>query len=143
MAVQTPPGPKIPSGYDTYADETRHGWITFAGVLLLLLGTVNVIDGIAAISKAHFYVAGARYILSDLNTWGWVVLCLGALQLLVGLGVFAKNQVARWVGVGVLCLNAIGQLMMMPAYPLWSLCIFAVDIVAVYGLIAHGQPSEG
>jgi hypothetical protein len=141
VAVQTPPGPRIPSGYDTYADETRHGWITFAGVLLLLLGTVNVIDGIAAIGKAHFYVADARYILSDLKTWGWVVLCLGALLVLVALGVFVRNQVARWAGVVVLCLNAIGQLMMMPAYPLWALCIFAVDILAIYGLVAHGQES--
>ena len=58
---------------------------------------------------------------ADLKTWGWIVLIIGMLQLLVGLGVFVKNQFARWTGVVVLSLNAIAQLLMMPAYPFWSL----------------------
>ena len=66
------------------------------------------------------------------------VLCLGVLQLLVGLGLFSQNQLARWTGVVVVSLNAVAQLLMMPAYPFWSLAIFAVDIVAVYALIAYG-----
>jgi hypothetical protein len=69
----------------------------------------------------------------------WVALCIGVLELIVGVGVFAKNPLARWSGVVVLSLNAIGQLLMMPAYPFWSLIIFAVDIVAIYGLIAYGK----
>jgi putative flippase GtrA len=113
--------------------------MAFAAVLLLTLGTINIIDGIAAIGSAHFYVGNARYVFGDLNTWGWVVLCLGVLQVLVGLGVFVKNQFARWTGIVVLSLNSIAQLLMMPAYPFWSLAIFAVDIVAIYGLVAYGK----
>lgn len=120
-------------------EERGSGWITFAGVLLLTLGTINVIDGIAAIGRAHFYVGNAHYVFGDLKTWGWVVLCLGILQLLVGLGVFVKNQFARWTGVVVLSLNALAQLLMMPAYPFWSLSIFAVDILAIYALIGYGK----
>jgi hypothetical protein len=138
MAVQTPPGGSQAS-YSSYEAERGQGWLTFAGVLLLTLGTLNAIDGIAAISKAHFYVGNAHYVFGDLKTWGWVVLCLGALQLVVGLGVFSKNQFARWTGIAVLSLNAIAQLLMMPAYPFWSLSIFAVDILAVYALIAYGN----
>ena len=138
MAVQTPQRGSQ-AGYSSYEEERGQGWMTFAGVLLLTLGTLNAIDGIAAISKAHFYVGNAHYVFGDLKTWGWVVLCLGALQLLVGLGVFAKNQFARWTGVAVLSLNAVAQLLMMPAYPFWSLSIFAVDILAVYALIAYGN----
>jgi hypothetical protein len=130
---------QITSSYLEPFEERGQGWVMFAGVLLLTLGTLNVIDGIAAISNAHFYVANAHYVFGDLKTWGWVALCLGGLQLLVGLGVFAKNQLARWTGVVVLSLNALAQLLMMPAYPLWSLSIFAVDILAVYGLIAYGK----
>ena len=59
--------------------------------------------------------------------------------LLVGLGVFAKNQFSRWVGVLVLSLNAVAQLLMIPAYPFWSLSIFAIDFLAIYGLCAHGK----
>ena len=54
-------------------------------------------------------------------------------------GVFVKNQFSRWVGVVVLAGNAIVQLMMIPAYPFWSLSIFALDILAIYGLIAYGK----
>ena len=98
-----------------------------------------MIEGIAAISNAHFFVGDARYVFGDLNTWGWISVCLGVLQLLAGLGVFAKNQFARWAGVGVLSLNALAQLLMMPAYPFWSLSLFALDILAIYGLVAYGK----
>ena len=125
----------VPSHAD---DDHRSGWVTFAGVLLLLVGTLNIIEGIAAIDKAHFFAGNTDYIAGDLNTWGWVVLFIGIAELLVGLGIFAKNQFARWTGVGVLGLNAIAQLMFIPAYPFWSLSIFAVNILAIYGLVAYG-----
>ncbi|HKN94332.1 MAG TPA: hypothetical protein VJU60_08375 [Thermoleophilaceae bacterium] len=128
----------VPSDLSRADEDRRSGWVTFAGVLLLIVGTLNIIDGIAAISKAHFFVGNTDYIAGDLNTWGWVVLFLGIALVLVGLGVFAKNQFARWIGVGVLGLNAIAQLMFIPAYPFWSLSIFAIDILAIYGLVAYG-----
>jgi hypothetical protein len=74
-----------------------------------------------------------------LNTWGWVVLCIGVIKWCVGAGVFVKNQFSRWVGVVVLAGNAIVQLMMIPAYPFWSLSIFTLDILAIFGLVAYGQ----
>jgi hypothetical protein len=108
-------------------------------VLLLLLGTLNAIGGRAAIGNTHVSVHTTDYIFASLNTWGWVVLCIGVLELLVGLGVFVKNQFARRTDVVVLAANAIAQLLMMPAYPFWLLTIFAIDIVAIHGLIAYGK----
>ncbi|MGZ4167870.1 MAG: DUF7144 family membrane protein [Solirubrobacteraceae bacterium] len=133
-----------PSGtttsYDTYEEAgAGYGWIIFSGVLLLIIGTINFIEGIAAISNAHFFVGGARYVIGDLNTWGWVALIVGVIQWLVAVGVFAKMQFARWAGVAVFGVNAVTQLLTMPAYPFWSLCIFAIDILGMYGLIAYGQ----
>ncbi len=125
---------------DYAADDDRgYGWVMFAGVLLMIIGTINFIMGIAAIGNAHFFTANAHYVAGSLNTWGWVVLCIGVLHWAVGLGVFLKNQFARWTGVVVLAGNSIVQLMMMPAYPFWSLSIFALDILAIYGLIAYGK----
>ena len=139
MSVDAPSqGPG--AGYERYEDPERgYGWVAFAGVLLLVVGTINFIEGIAAIGNAHFFVRNTNYIAGSLNTWGWVVLCIGIIELVVGLGVFAKNQFARWTGVVILSVNAVVQLMMMPAYPFWSLCIFTLDILAIYGLIAYGQ----
>lgn len=137
MSVQA--GPQVPTSYSSYDDERGQGWVTFAGVLLGMLGTLNIIDGIAAIGRAHFYVANAHYVFGDLRAWGWVALIIGVCQLFVAVGVFTKNQFARWTGVVILSFNAIAQLLMMPAYPFWSLAIFAIDIVAIYGLIAYGK----
>jgi hypothetical protein len=125
----------VPSGYD---EERGSGWVTFAGILLLIVGTLNTIEGIAAIDKASFFVANTHYIAGDLKAWGWTVLFLGIGQILVGLGVMANNQIARWAGVALLGLNAIAQLMFIPAYPFWSLAIFSLDILAIYGLVAYG-----
>lgn len=140
MSVQTGPrAPAAPTSHANYDYERGQGWVMFAGVLLLALGTLNFIEGIAAIGNAHFFVANTHYIAGDLNAWGWTVLCLGTVQFVVGLGVFAQNQFARWTGVIVLGLNAVAQLLMIPAYPFWSLSIFAVDILAIFGLVAYGK----
>jgi hypothetical protein len=118
--------------------DRGYGWVMFAGTLLLMLGTLNFIEGLAAIGNAHFFVNGAHYITGSLNTWGWVVLCIGVIEWIVGTGVFVKNQFSRWAGVLVLSANAIVQLMMIPAYPFWSLSIFTLDILAIFGLVAYG-----
>jgi hypothetical protein len=131
--------------YSAYAadgatpSERGSGWVTFAGVMILVLGVVNVIYGIAAISNSTFYVADAKYIVSDLNTYGWVTVCIGAIQLLVGIGVFARVQIARWIGVLIAAVNLIAQLMWISAYPLAGLAFIAVDILVIYGLVAHGR----
>jgi hypothetical protein len=142
MAVHTAPQTQVPAAYDGYAtaeDERGYGWVVFAGVLLLMLGTLNFIEGLAAIGNANFFVHNTHYVAGSLNTWGWIVLCIGVLEWAVGLGVFLKNQFSRWTGVVVLSANAIAQLLMMPAYPFWSLSIFTLDILAIYGLIAYGK----
>ena len=135
MASPTAVGPR----QSTYVDvDSGSGWITFAGVVIMIVAVLNIVDGIAAISKSSFFVADARYVVSDLNTWGWIVLGLGVLQMVVGFGVWAGNQLARWSGIVIVSLNALAQLLFIPAYPFWSLSIFALDILVLYGLAAHG-----
>ena len=75
----------------------------------------------------------------NLRAWGWITLIIGVLQLLAAAGVLAGNQLARWFAVAVLGLNAIDQMFFIPAYPLWSLVIIAVDVVALYGLCVYGS----
>ena len=116
-----------------------YGLIVFASVLLLVLGCLNLIDGIAAVAKSHVFIANAHYVFGDLRTWGWITLILGALQVLAVAGVLAGNQLARWFAVAVVGLNAIDQMFFIPAYPFWSLTIIAVDVVALWGLCAYGS----
>jgi hypothetical protein len=126
--------------YDaTYAGEDEGiGWITFAGVMLALAGTVNIIDGIVALAKSKFYIGEAVYVFSDLRTWGWIVLVLGIMEALAAGYLFTGSQGARWFGIAVASLNAIGQLMFIQAYPWWSLTLFAADVAIIYGLSMYG-----
>jgi hypothetical protein len=127
------------SGYGASRGESRgEGWVLFAGIMLMIAGTLNFIYGIGAISNSHFYVANAHYVISDLNTWGWVVLLIGVLQFLVALGIWARSGWARWTGVVIAGLNAIVQLIFLPSYPLLALTIFTLDILVIYGLVAYG-----
>jgi len=119
----------------------RHGYglVLFAGILLFVVGCFNLIQGIAAITHSHVFVANAHYVIGDLRAWGWVTLILGALLLLAAVGVLAGNQLARWFAVAVIALNAIDQMFFIPAYPFWALTIIAVDVVALWGLCAYGS----
>jgi hypothetical protein len=114
-----------------------YGWVVFAGVMLLILATLNGIDGIAAVSNSRFYSHG-HYIIGNLNTWGWVLIVMSVIQGLAAIGVFLKVRGVRWLGVAIAATNAIVQLLFIPAYPFWSLTLFAVDMLVIYGLVVHG-----
>jgi hypothetical protein len=120
------------------AIEQRAGWVTFAGVMLLIVGVLNVIYGIAAIGDSSFFVNDTRYILSNLNTWGWVTLILGVIQILAAFSLWGGGLYGRIVGIGAASLSAIAALLSIPAYPLWSLAIFALNIVIIHQIATRG-----
>ena len=131
------------------AHVARPGLVTFAGVLLALLGFLNGLDGIAAIANSHVFVGDAHYVFGDLRAWGWVMLALAVIQIGTAYGVLvARAEWARWTGVVVLGFNAFAQMAFLPSYPLWSLTIIAVDVVAIYGLTVYtttdrSEPAPG
>lgn len=118
--------------------EDRSGWVTFAGTMLSIVGVLNIIYGIAAIDNANFFVNDARYAISELSTWGWVLLIIGVIQFCAAFSIFGGTSWGRWVGVLAAGMNAIAQLLFLPAYPFLALALFAVDIIVIHALIAHG-----
>ena len=125
-----------PATRDYPVDGT--GWVLFAGIMIMMVGVLNVVWGIAAIDQAQFFVQDTKYIFSDLKTWGWIVLILGALQFAAAFSIWAGGTYGRWFGIAAATCNAIAALLSIPAYPFWSLAIFAVDILIIYGLAAYG-----
>jgi hypothetical protein len=121
-------------------DETTRGagWLAFAGIMVLIAGTLNVIWGIAAIDNASFFVEDNRYILEDLSTMGWVILVIGAIQVIAAFSIWSGGEFGRWIGVFGACIGAIGALLSIPGFPLWSVCVFFLDVLVVYGLVAYG-----
>ena len=123
----------------SYAEESRgDGWVLFAGVILAMLATLNFIDGIAAVSNSKFYVANAEFVFSNLNTWGWILIVVAAIQAFVVVGIVLEWRGFRWGGVAIAGLNSIAQLLFMPAYPLWALSLFALSIMVMYALVRYG-----
>jgi hypothetical protein len=116
-------------------DARVTGWWVFAGCMLGLAGTLNVIWGIAAVANSSFFVDGQRYILtSDLNAWGWATVVLGLVQLIASLSLFAGNAFGRWIGIFSATVAAVVALLTLPAYPFWSICLFALSVIIVYEL---------
>ena len=122
-----------------YADSARgSGWLTFASIMLMVAGIWNAIEGLLAIGSSRVFVNDEVFVFSDLNTWGWIVLLLGVLQLGAAWAIMGSRSYGRWFGIGVASLNAIGQLLFLPAYPLWCIAMFAVDVLIIYALAVYG-----
>jgi hypothetical protein len=113
---------------------------TFTAILLLIVGTLNVIYGVGALDDARIFVDDTRFILDDLNTLGWVLLALGILQFTGGISLLGGNTYGRVIGVAGGTLGAIGALLSIGgSYPWWSLAIFALCIYIVHGIIISGE----
>lgn len=121
-------------------DDRASGWVLFAAALLMTLGILNVIDGIAAVGDSQFFVRHAHYVIGDLGSWGWALIVVGVGQGLTGLAVSRRSALGNLAGIGFALANALSQLMIMQAYPFWSMAIFTLDLVVVYALVVHGGP---
>ena len=127
------------------AEARRHyeshgyGLVLFAAVVLFVTGCFNIVQGIAAAAGSQVFPGHTHFVFANLTTWGWVTAVLGALQLVAAVGVLAANQMFRWFAVAVIGLNAIDQMFFIPAYPVWSLAIIALDVVALYALCSYGS----
>lgn len=119
-------------------DTRAPGWQTCSGLVLAFGGLFAVIDGLMAVYKSSFFAGNAVFVFSDLRTWGWITFGLGALGIISGFAVFSGREWARWTGIAVAGLGALGQLLIAQAYPLWSLMIMGVYVLAVYGLAVYG-----
>ena len=116
------------------------GRVAFAATLLLIVGTLNIIYGIGALDDANVFVNDRRYILTNLNTLGWVLIVLGVIQLAGGLSLMAGNTYGRVIGIIAGSLGAIGALLSVGGnYPWWSLGIFALCVYVVHGIFVFGD----
>ncbi len=116
------------------------GRATFAAVLLLIAGTLNIIYGIGALDNANIYANDTRYILDDLSTLGWVLIVLGVIQLTGGFSLMSGNTYGRVIGLVGAGLGAIGALLSVGgANPWWSLAVFALCIYIIHGIVVFGE----
>jgi hypothetical protein len=118
-------------------------WIAFAGVMMIILGSLDAIWGLAAILNDEVVVVGGNgALIFDITTWGWVQLFLGVLIGLTGLGLIVGNAVARVLGISLLTINAVMQVVWFPAAPLWAFLMIILDAVIIYQLMVNWSESE-
>ena len=116
------------------------GRVVFAAVLLLIAGTINIIYGIGALDDANIFVNDQRFILTNLNTMGWVLIILGVVQLTAGFSLLAGNAYGRVIGIIAGSLGALGALFSIGgSRPWWSLAVFTLCVYVVYGIVVFGE----
>lgn len=139
VTVETPPS--LP--YETQEPwYNGAGWVLFATIMFGIAACLNIVWGIAAVSNSHFFVANAHYVISDLNTWGWIIMGFGALQALAALSIWRGGALGRWFGIIVAGFAVIAAMLSIPAYPLWSLVLVTLGLLVIYGLAAYGGKPE-
>lgn len=116
------------------------GWTVFAGTVMLILGSLDALYGLAAIlNNEVILVGGNGVILADITTWGWVHLILGSLVAATGLGLFFAAGAARWAAVFFVSVNAVAQIVWFPAAPLWAFLMILLDVTIIYQLTARWE----
>jgi hypothetical protein len=115
---------------------TRSGVVTFAGVMFVLVGTFNLLDGLVALVNDKYFVAD-ELLFGDLSAWGVWFLFIGAAQAITGGLLLARRSLSPIFGVSIAAINAVTQLMWIGAYPVWSIAAMAVDGLIIWALTAH------
>jgi uncharacterized Tic20 family protein len=123
------------------------GWITFAGVMLIVAGLLNLVDGLWALDRSDSPaisddVEEMLWYTDSLETWGWIYTIVGAVLVLVGIGVLTRNQWARWIGVGAASASMVVNMMWVFVYPIPALIHVTVAAMVVYALTAYGDPEQ-
>jgi len=125
------------------AGGSGSAWIAFAGVMMVILGCLDVFWGLAAILNNEVVVVGGHgALIFDLTTWGWVQLIVGALVGLTGIGLLTGNEVARVLGISLLAINAVLQVVWFTAAPLWAFLMIILDVVIIYQLMVNWTEKE-
>jgi len=123
----------------TPRERTGSGWLTFAGIILIVVGFLDVIDGLWALDRADTRVNTLLYA-DKLGGWGWFYLILGIVLVLTGIGVFYAAQWARWLGIIVASISIVSNALWFFTFPVQSLILMFLASLVVYGLVVYGEP---
>jgi hypothetical protein len=117
-----------------------NGWVGFAGWLMIVIGSIDFIEGLIAVIRDKYYVlTPSQIIVFDLTTWGWITLIWGVIVAFAGWSLLARADWARWFTIVVGSINVIIQLGFVGSsqYPLWALTTIAFSLTVLYALIVR------
>jgi hypothetical protein len=120
-------------------ERTGTGWLTFAGVMLIIVGFLDIIDGLWALDRSDTKSNLLLYA-DKLGGWGWFYLILGIILVLTGIGIFYRSQVARWIGIILASIAVVSNMLWIFVFPITSLVVMFLAALVVYGLVVYGEP---
>jgi len=120
------------------------GWVVglslFAGILMIITGLVNAMEGVVALARNEVYAVTPRYIFAfDLTTWGWIQIILGIIVLAAGVGVITGQLWGRVVGITIAVLTMLANFAFLPYYPIWSMLIIALNVIVIWALCVYDR----
>ncbi len=122
-----------------YRRRAPSGWAVggtvFAASILILIGSFQIIAGLAGIIDDDFYVVARNYTFDlDTTAWGWIHLLIGILLVVTGWGLFSGHTWARATGIVLAIVSAIENFFFIPYYPFWSILVIALDVWVIWAL---------
>jgi hypothetical protein len=128
---------------ETVGTPPRSGFVTFAGVLAIVIGAYNAISGIAAIAEDDYTEAAAEVLWDiDITVWGWFWLGLGVVQVFTGGLIIARSAVGLWLGVMWAAISATLTVFIIFVYPIWALVVIGLNVLIMYGLLDNADEFE-
>lgn len=112
----------------------------FAGVLMIVAGILNAVQGVVALLGNEIYVSTPRYVFAfDLTSWGWTHFVLGVLVAAAGLAVISGRVWGRVVGIAVAVLTMISNFLFIPYFPVWGVVVIVLDVIVIFALCSWGK----
>ncbi|WP_228001659.1 DUF7144 family membrane protein [Nocardia australiensis] len=106
-----------------------------AAIMLLIVGAVSVLQGVAALVSDDFYVTDIDYMYKfDTTIWGWIHLVLGVVALICAIGLMFGTVWGRYSALGIAALVTLANFLSLPYYPIWSVVIIALSVVVIWAV---------
>ncbi|MFC3897955.1 hypothetical protein ACFOWZ_41365 [Lentzea rhizosphaerae] len=133
----------IPDNGGTMRETGWLGWIWFAGIMMIIMGSFNAVEGLVALFRGEYYVVTEEQVLVfDITAWGWITLLIGILVALAGGALMSGAAWARVVAVVLAVVNAVAQLMFVSVHPVWSTIVIALCVTVIWAVVVHGSQAK-
>ena len=111
-----------------------------AGILMILSGVFQAIQGLAAIINERFFDRPGSYAFDlDMGTWGVIHFVGGIIVAIAGVALFTGAVWPRIVAIVIASIATVVSFFTIPYYPVWSLLIIAFNVAIIWALTVHGD----
>ena len=115
-----------------------HGIAVFAGVVMIIGGAFQALEGLSGIVHDKYLVVAPSTIYAfDVTVWGVIHLLVGLALLAIGIALLRGQTWARIAGIIVAAVAAILNFVWLPYAPLWAIMVIVVDIHNIWALVSY------